>query len=180
MFADQRHQDGISVIAQAPQLHHQTFAGIPCGDPHGIEHLDFFQHRKDILCRNLSHGCDIFDSGLQIPGRRYIADDDFADILLRIGQWRQTQLPEQMPFQRRLGGVAGFKRSNVFGGFHFPRLIQSGRAGELPQIIFPGSVFGQLFVIHLAIRRSRGFRTVFRLLLRRHILNGFFKKRVFQ
>ena len=175
----QFHKDGIAGVVEALDLHHQAFAGIARGNANGVEQLHLFKHGQHGLGGNIGHFGHFFNAGLQIPGRRKVADNDLANALLLFCQRRKTQLPQQVAIKGGLGRIAGLEGRNFFGKFKFARLRTAGRTGKLTEIILPVSILCQFLVVHLFL----GGLTAFVVLLDRRgifVYRRFFKKRVFK
>ena len=151
MRLHQFQQDGVTVVAQALQLHQQTFAGIPGRHAHRVEKLYALQHGLHGLRRGGRHLGDLFHAGPQIARRTQVADDDLADLLLLVRQGRKMQLPEQMAFQRGLGRVTGLQGRDLFRDLQFPPLRGARRAGELAEIFLPVGIAGKVFVIDFVL-----------------------------
>jgi hypothetical protein len=80
----------------------------------------------------------------QIPLGIEVADDDLADDLFFLGIVGQAELPQQMPFQGRFARQPGLVGHHFFQGLGFLELDLLGRAGKIPQIIFPVRVADQI------------------------------------
>ena len=73
------------------QLHQQTFSGGTRGHSHGIETLNVIQDGFHLGRRKSVFDGNLLGRGLQVALRVQVADDDFANGLLRCCNWLRPE-----------------------------------------------------------------------------------------